>query len=63
MRHRRRAPQEDELDLFSPPIALPDWRSLPPVVRQQIRALLIEMFHPSQKAATGQDPPREVASE
>ena len=63
MRHRRRPQRQDEPNLFSPSIAVPDWRSLPPEVQLEIRALLVQMLRPSRKAATARYPLTEVASE
>ena len=63
MRHLRRPPRMDEPNLFSPPMALPAWQSLPPEVRQQIQALLVQILHPSRKAVDAQSLPTEVADE
>ena len=63
MRHLRRPPRMDEPNLFRPSPAIPDWQTLPPEPRQQVRQLLAQMLQPGQKAADAPSLPMEVADE
>lgn len=44
MRRHRMRRSENQLGLFQPAVERPEWKAMPPDVRQTVMSLLVELF-------------------